>query len=314
MSAGSSGGEGYFSSRYSRIASDWNSVVPSSSTSAGSAICGLILRYSGSRCALASRSTNTTSTGTFFRLSAIRTRKLANDRQKEKNFMGDSALSSLLPQGEKGRKGSGPHRLLSPRQVHGTSASRRMRGHIIGRHDFRHWRLRRFLRRNIIQHRRQPAFGLGHAHALARGVVLDLVALDLADAEIEAFGVREVKSRHRRARPHCKALRQIYAGRVLGVEQRKQRCLLRVIGLSGIAGRRADAGILLEDQLIRGESFVRRIAPEFLADALVHPLGKGFREAIGQRLAQDRGVIVIGVLEAIGDRVLADPGRDYEAA
>src|SRR6185312_2391885 len=92
MSAGSSGGEGYFSSRYSRIASDWNSVVPSSSTSAGSAICGLILRYPASRCALASRSTNTTSTGTFFRLSAIRTRKLASDRQKEKNFMGRTPL------------------------------------------------------------------------------------------------------------------------------------------------------------------------------------------------------------------------------
>src|SRR6185369_12804465 len=94
MSAGSSGGAGYFSSRYSRIASDWNSVVPLSSTSAGSAICGLILRYSGSRCALASRSTKITSAGTFFRLSAMRTRKLASDRQKEKNFMGGSRHSS----------------------------------------------------------------------------------------------------------------------------------------------------------------------------------------------------------------------------
>src|SRR3954447_17783073 len=97
MSAGSSGGEGYFSSRYSRIASDWNSVVPSSSTSAGSAICGLILRYSGLRRALASRSTKTTSAGTFFRLSAMRTRKLASDRQKEKNFMGTPHFSSLSP-------------------------------------------------------------------------------------------------------------------------------------------------------------------------------------------------------------------------
>ena len=43
-SAGSSGGSGCVSSRYSRIASDWNSMVPSSSTSAGSAICGLTRR------------------------------------------------------------------------------------------------------------------------------------------------------------------------------------------------------------------------------------------------------------------------------
>ena len=46
----------------------------------------------------------------------------------------------------------------------------------------------------------------------------------------------------------------------------------------------------------------------------MHALGKGFRQTIGQRLAQDRGVIVIGVLEAVGDDVLADPGGDHEGA
>ncbi len=46
----------------------------------------------------------------------------------------------------------------------------------------------------------------------------------------------------------------------------------------------------------------------------MHALGKGFGQAIGQRLAQDRGVVVIGVLEAVGDHVLADPGGDDEAA
>ena len=97
------------------------------------------------------------------------------------------------------------------------------------------------LRRNVVQHRRQPALGLGHAHALARGIVLDLVALDLADAEIEAFGMAEIKPRHRRARPHRKALGQLHAGGVLGIEQAEQRRLLGVIGLRGIAGRRADA-------------------------------------------------------------------------
>ena len=46
----------------------------------------------------------------------------------------------------------------------------------------------------------------------------------------------------------------------------------------------------------------------------MHALGKGFGEAIGQRLAQDRGVIVIGILEAVGDHVLADPCGDHEGA
>src|SRR5882724_265097 len=313
MSAGSSGGEGYFSSRYSRIASDWNSVVPSSSTSAGSAICGLILRYSGLRCALASRSTKITSAGTFFRLSAMRTRKLASDRQKEKNFMeaprilfpsplvgeGGSIVLRTIETGEgffprietphpartssappspttgEGKKVAlRPHGLLPPGQMHRTGASGRMRGDIVGGDDLGHRRrLRRglFLRRNVIQHRRQPALGLGHRHALARGIILDLVALDLADAEIETLGMGEIKPRHRRARPHCKALGQLHASRVLRIEQAEQRRLLGVIGLRGIAGRRADAGILLEDELIRDKRLVRRVAPELLAHALMHP-------------------------------------------
>ena len=124
----------------------------------------------------------------------------------------------------------------------------------------------------------------------------------------------EIEPGHRRARPHRKALGQLDAGGVLGVEQRKQRRLLGVIGLRGIAGRGTDAGILLEDQLVRRRRLVRRIAPEFAAHAGVHPLGKGLGETIGQRLAQDRGVIVIGVLEAVGDHVLADPGGDHEGA
>src|SRR5438552_5626150 len=317
ISAGSSGGEGYFSSRYSRMASDWNSVVPSSSTSAGSAICGLMRRYSGSRCALASRSTKITSAGIFFRLSAMRTRKLASDRQNEKNFMGLSGFFFPSPTRGEGKKAvarmerseirdcrtridfpglryapsglrgfpqrataSGPDGLLPIRQMHRAGAAGRMGSNIVGGDGGD--RRRRFrgllLRGNIVQHRRQPALGLGHAHALARSVVLDLLALDLADAEIEAFGVADIETRHRRARPHRTALGQLDAGGVLRIEQTEQRRLLGVIGLRGIAGRRADTGILLQDQLIGRQRLVRRIAPEFLADALVHPLGKGLGE------------------------------------
>ena len=46
----------------------------------------------------------------------------------------------------------------------------------------------------------------------------------------------------------------------------------------------------------------------------MHALGEGFRQTIGERLAQDRGVVVIGVLEAVGDDVLADPRGDHEGA
>ena len=112
------------------------------------------------------------------------------------------------------------------------------------RHRFLHAAVLRglILRRDVVQHRRQPALGFRDAPALARGVVLDLVALDLADAEIEAFGMAEIKPRYRRARPHRIAFGQLHAGGVLGIEQREQRRLLGVIGLRGIAGRGADAG------------------------------------------------------------------------
>ena len=46
----------------------------------------------------------------------------------------------------------------------------------------------------------------------------------------------------------------------------------------------------------------------------MHALGEGFRQPVGQRLAQDRGIVVVGVLEAVGHHVLADAGRDHEAA
>ena len=100
---------------------------------------------------------------------------------------------------------------------------------------------RLILRRNVVQHRRQPALGLDHAPALARGVILDLIALDLADAEIGALGVAEIEPRYRRARPHREALGQLHAGGVLRIEQVEQRRLLGVIGLRGIARRGADA-------------------------------------------------------------------------
>src|SRR5882762_4461671 len=100
----------------------------------------------------------------------MRTRKLASDRQKEKNFMerrpprflplspcgrgwtrceasrtGEGFLSAdrdpssvfasrshLLPQGEKGRKWLRSHGLLPIRQMHRTGAARRMGGGVVG--------------------------------------------------------------------------------------------------------------------------------------------------------------------------------------
>src|SRR4249920_441438 len=83
---------------------------------------------------------------------------------------------------------------------------------------------RRRSRRNqriIVEHRREPLLRLGHAPAIARGVVLDLIALDVADGEIVALGMAEVEPAHGGARPHGEALGELEADAPLTIEQRK---------------------------------------------------------------------------------------------
>src|ERR1700733_9388782 len=99
--------------------------------------------------------------------------------------------------------------LLAVRQMHRAIAARRMRRQffrldIVGRFCgegrlCRHCLLdaailrRLVLRRDVVQDRREPAFGLLDAKALACGVVLDLIALDLADPEVETFRMAEIE-------------------------------------------------------------------------------------------------------------------------
>ena len=49
--------------------------------------------------------------------------------------------------------------------------------------------------------------------SLAARIVLDLVALDLGDAEIMRFGVGEIDAAHRGSRPHGVAFGELHAGR-----------------------------------------------------------------------------------------------------
>src|SRR6516164_8285234 len=70
---------GYFSSRYSRMASDWNSLT-SPSIRVGTTICGLIARYSAANWSPFSRCRNQSSRAMPLRFNAMRTRKLACER------------------------------------------------------------------------------------------------------------------------------------------------------------------------------------------------------------------------------------------
>src|SRR3984885_13607971 len=114
---------------------------------------------------------------------------------------------------------------LAISQMHRAIAARRMRlkflvkflgldvigGRRGGRRELRHCLLdaailrRLILSRDVVQDRREPAFGLLDAKALARGIILDLIALDLADAEIETFRMAEIEPGYGRTGPHRKA-------------------------------------------------------------------------------------------------------------
>src|SRR5947209_3236910 len=87
-----------------------------------------------------------------------------------------------------------------------------------------------------------------------------------------------------------------------------------MIGLRGIAGRRPDTGIFFSDALLVRQLFVRRVSPELAPYALMHALGEGFSQAIGERLHHDRAVIVVVAGKASGNLLLLGSRRDDEAA
>src|SRR3984893_11900347 len=150
--------------------------------------------------------------------------------------------------------------------------------------------LRRGSRRRhpiVVEHWREPLLAHLRAPAFAPRVVLDLVALDLADAEIMALRVAEIEAAHRGAGPHGEALGEPYADARFAVEQTKQGRLLAMVGLRRIAGRRADTAIFFPDHLGGGERLVARVAPELLAHARVHALGQRLGEPVGERLDHD---------------------------
>ncbi len=86
-----------------------------------------------------------------------------------------------------------------------------------------------------------------------------------------------------------------------------------MVGAGGIAERRADAAVLLGDQLFEREVLARRVAP-FASRPAVQPLGEGLGQPVGQGLDHDRVVVVELGLEAAHDRIGAEPGGDRERA
>src|SRR5512143_1002313 len=101
----------------------------------------------------------------------------------------------------------------------------------------------------IIKYGSEPALALGDGPTFAPRVVLDLVTLDPADAEIGALRMAKIKPAHGRARPHRETFGQLDAD-ALALEQVEQCAFLGMVGLRRIAGRRTNAAIFFSDKLI----------------------------------------------------------------
>ena len=124
--------------------------------------------------------------------------------------------------------------------------------------------------------------------------------------------MREVETRDARRRQHREVLGQRDALR-RRVEQLEEARLLAVVGAGGIAERRTDAAVALGELILERELLVLAVAP-LAPHARVQPLGERLGEPIGERLHQDRVVVVEFGFEARGERVGADPGGDGEGA
>src|SRR5581483_5805578 len=140
------------------------------------------------------------------------------------------------------------------------------------------------------QVRAQPALDLADRLALAGGVVLELVVADPADGEVPGPRVGEVDAAHGGGGGHREALGQLDP-EPARIEQVEELRLLAVVRAGRVPERRPDAAVALGDERARVEALVRRIplAPR----AFVEPLGERLREPIGERLDDDRLVVVV---------------------
>src|SRR5262245_27530094 len=107
--------------------------------------------------------------------------------------------------------------------------------------------LRPFVIRQI---RRQPALRRREIHPLPAGIILDLVAIDLAHAEVLRLRAPEVVAADRRAGQHREALGETDAGTLFRAEEGEQGRLLGMVWARRVAGRGADALVALLDQVL----------------------------------------------------------------
>ncbi len=159
----------------------------------------------------------------------------------------------------------------------------------------------------------EPLFGLGDGHALALGIIGELIFVDGADGEVAGIGVCEVESGDGGGGEHGEAFGEMDADGVFDVEEIKEGAFFGVVGASGITRGGSDTAIAFVDQIVVVEVFLFAVAP-FVADALVEVFGEGFGESVGEGFCGD-GVVIVVIGFVVSDHFIgAKASADAECA
>mmetsp|Transcript_10715 Transcript_10715/g.27078 ORF Transcript_10715/g.27078 Transcript_10715/m.27078 type:complete len:271 (-) Transcript_10715:3021-3833(-) len=87
-----------------------------------------------------------------------------------------------------------------------------------------------------------------------------------------------------------------------------------MVGLRGVARRRANSLVLYLEHLVRTNVLVRCVPPQLLAHFGVQQLGEGLGEAVGDGLGHDDVVVVVLMLVLVTERLRAEAAGDRKGS
>ncbi len=127
---------------------------------------------------------------------------------------------------------------------------------------------------------------------------MHLVFANAAHIEVSCIGVRQIKTAHACCGRHGQTAGEVHVYFV-ALQHSEHVFLCTVIGACGVAWCGANALVFFFDELCVTQRFACGVAPQVGANAVVHALGKGFGQPVGERFKQNGGVVVVGVHETL---------------
>src|ERR1700678_1870140 len=99
--------------------------------------------------------------------------------------------------------------------------------------------------RIVVQVRPEPSLDLRYGHTLALVIVHDLIAFDLAEAEIARFRMSEIETAYARTGPHRKRFGNQHSSVRFHIKQTPERTLFCVIRACRVTRGGPDSPVLL---------------------------------------------------------------------